>query len=244
MTYSRQYFRFPSKILQRQMEGLHFGNSGYPMLLFPTDQGRFFDPEDRGLIDCLRQHLERGYLQVFCLETLDWETFLAADLDLQQRRQRWLALERHWCEEFIPYACQMAQNDFLVIAGCSLGATHALNLALRHPRLVRRCLAIAGPYDLANTPALFAEFTQAEREQELYFISPLAYMANMRRERWQELGGDQTQIKLLTAHGDPFLGDHLRLAELLGRLGIHHQLEIWPGGHDWPVWRAQIAAFA
>ncbi|MDB9518229.1 alpha/beta hydrolase-fold protein [Roseofilum reptotaenium CS-1145] len=243
MAYCRRYFRFYSHILQREMEVLHFGDSGYPMLLFPSSNGRFFDPEDRGLIAALGRHLDMGWTQVFCLDTLDWETLLAPGLTIQERRQRWLLLEKHWCKEFIPYACDEAQNDFLVAAGCSLGATHALNLALRYPNIVRRCISMSGTYDLTKLPGI-AQLNSEETTKELHFINPVAYMANMNRDRWLELGGANTDLKLLTAQHDHCLSDYLRLCDTFNRNGIPHHLEIWDGGHDWSIWQAQLAAFA
>jgi esterase/lipase superfamily enzyme len=244
MAYTRRYFKFFSHILARSMEVLHFGDWGYPMIIFPTSRGRFFDLEDRGIISSLRAHLDRGYLQVFCVDTLDWEALLAPGASLVGRRERWLALERHWTEEFIPFVRTQAGNDFLVVAGCSLGATHALNLALRNPALIRRVLAMGGPYDLCAHGSLFGESPRHECEQEFYFVNPMAYMANMHLDTWRKLGGDGLDIKLLTAREDFCLGDHLRLAELMDRNGIPHHLEVWEGNHDWPVWCAQIAAFA
>ncbi|AGY59842.1 hypothetical protein GKIL_3596 [Gloeobacter kilaueensis JS1] len=243
MAYSRRYFQFYSHVLQRDLDVLHFGNWGYPMLVFPTSRGRFFDAEDRGLIASLHRHIDQGYLQVFCVETLDWELLLACGVSFAERRERWLALERHWTDEFIPYVRHKAQNDFLVAAGCSLGATHAINLTLRHPDLVRRVLAMGGPYDLDNIASLFGK-GGPELSRQLYFINPMAYMANMSYQYWLQMGGGHTQINLLSAHHDFCLDDHLRLAGLLGRNGIDHHLEVWDGGHDWPVWCAQIAAFA
>lgn len=244
MAYSRNYVQLPSQILGRDLELLHFGDQGYPLILFPTSNGRFFDVEDQGLIGSLRSHIDQGYLQVFAVESLDWEALLASGVGLAERRDRWLAIEKHWAEELIPYARDVAQNDFVVVGGCSFGATHAVNFALRHPSLVRRCLALAGPYDLVNTSDLLEEFSREEKERELYFINPISYVANLSSDRWHELGGGDTDIKLLTADQDICLGDNLRLAELLGRNGIPHHLEVWQGQHDWDVWQAQIAAFA
>jgi esterase/lipase superfamily enzyme len=243
MTYSRRYFQFFSQVLQRNMDVLHFGDWGYPMVLFPTSRGRFYDLEDRGIISSLRAHLDRGYVQVFCVETLDWEVLLAP-VCLAERRDRWLALERHWTDEFLPHLRDKAQNDFVVAAGCSLGATHALNLSLRHPGAVRRCLAMGGPYDMVQIASMYGGYDRAESQRALYFIDPMAYMANMDRATWFGLGGGALDIKLLSAHRDICLDDHLRLARLMGQNGIPHHLEVWDGDHDWPTWRAQIAAFA
>lgn len=243
MAYARRYLRFPSQILGREMEMLHFGHHGYPLICLPTSNGRFFDVEDRGIIASLSHHLEQGYLQAFCVETLDWETLFNRQLDLPQRWDRWLLLEQHWVEELIPYAKAEAQNEFLVVAGFSLGATHAVNLTCRHPGLVRRCLALGGPYDVAALGSITGWDPQ-RAEQELYFINPLAYMSNMSRQLWDHLGGRNTELKLLTARHDHCLSDNLRLAEVLSRNDIPHQLEVWEGNHDWPTWQAQIRAFA
>jgi len=242
MGFRRRYTRFWSPILGRDMELLHFGDWGYPLLFLPTSEGRFYDLEDRGMIASLSEAIGRGYVQVFCLETLDHET-LFAPVSLGERRDRWLALERHWVEEFIPYACHEAQNNFLGVAGCSLGATHAVNLALRHPQLVRRCVALAGPHDLANAHPLFSDCAPQDRERELYFINPIAYMAHMSREKWFALGGGGLDLQLITAHQDICLEDNLRLAGVLSRNHIPHHLAVWEGPHDWPVWRAQIPHF-
>ena len=53
MTYTRRYFRFFSEILRHDLEVLHFGNWGYPLILFPQENGRFYDMENNGIIASL-----------------------------------------------------------------------------------------------------------------------------------------------------------------------------------------------
>lgn len=242
MTYTRRYFRFFSEILRHDLEVLHFGNWGYPLILFPQENGRFYDMENNGIIASLYHHLEEGYLQVFCLDSLDQEIF-AGTGTLLDKKNHWLNLEKHWCEEFIPYAKKLAENNFLAVAGCDLGATYAINLTLRHPDLIRRCIALSGYYDLVNCQ-LFNDFSLADIKNYLSDINPIDYATHLAGDRWQEMGGDRTEIKLLTANYDHCLDDSLRLSEIFTENGIHHHMEIWEGEHDWYLWGNQIATFA
>ena len=44
---NREYHKWYSNALRRDMELLIFGHSGIPLLVFPTSMGRFFDYESR-----------------------------------------------------------------------------------------------------------------------------------------------------------------------------------------------------
>ncbi len=61
----REYHKWFSPRLQRDMELLIFGHSGTPVLVFPTSMGRFFDYENRHMIDAVRGKYENGQLQGF-----------------------------------------------------------------------------------------------------------------------------------------------------------------------------------
>ncbi|MBI3976088.1 MAG: esterase, partial [Armatimonadetes bacterium] len=63
MAVERQYHRWFSPSLGRDMDLLIFGRGGARVLVFPTSQGRFFDWEDRGMIAAMDEHLEKGWIQ-------------------------------------------------------------------------------------------------------------------------------------------------------------------------------------
>ena len=50
---NREYHRWYSPSLQRDMELLVFGHAGARVLIFPTSQGRFFQWEDTGMVAAL-----------------------------------------------------------------------------------------------------------------------------------------------------------------------------------------------
>ena len=56
----REYQRWYSASLHRDMELLAFGHAGARVIVFPTSMGRFFQWEDPGLVGALGEHLERG----------------------------------------------------------------------------------------------------------------------------------------------------------------------------------------
>src|SRR5260370_28468345 len=70
---NREYHRWYSPSLQRDMEMLVFGHAGARVLVFPTSMGRYFQWEDSGMINALGDQLERGDIQLFCVDSVDEE---------------------------------------------------------------------------------------------------------------------------------------------------------------------------
>ena len=49
----RDYIKWYSPSLHRDMELLAFGHGGFPIVVFPTSGGRFWEYEDRGMVKAL-----------------------------------------------------------------------------------------------------------------------------------------------------------------------------------------------
>ena len=69
----RCYESWVSTNLGRPMEFLWFGWSGYPVVMFPTSQGRFFQYEDMGVVARLAEKVDAGFLQLVCVDSVDAE---------------------------------------------------------------------------------------------------------------------------------------------------------------------------
>ena len=67
----REYVKWYSPCLQREMELLVFGDAGSPVLFFPTRMGRFYDYENWGLIKALEEKIVSGKNQLYCLDSID-----------------------------------------------------------------------------------------------------------------------------------------------------------------------------
>ena len=71
----RDYIKWYSPSLHRDMELLAFGDRGFPVVVFPTSGGRFFEYEDRGMVNALAPKIDRGELQVICVDSVDQESW-------------------------------------------------------------------------------------------------------------------------------------------------------------------------
>src|SRR5947209_16954401 len=145
---NREYHSWFSPSLERNMELLVFGHAGARVLVFPTSMGSFFEWEDRGMIAELGEHVEQGWLQIFCVDSVDGESWYAKWKHPADRALRHMQYERYLLSEVLPFTTQRNSNSFLITTGTSFGAYHALNLALRHPRLVDRVIGMSGLYDI------------------------------------------------------------------------------------------------
>ena len=56
----RDYIKWYSPSLHRDMKLLAFGHAGFPIVVFPTSGGRFWEYEDRGMVGALAPKIERG----------------------------------------------------------------------------------------------------------------------------------------------------------------------------------------
>src|SRR3954470_23455586 len=144
----REHVRWFSPALERDMDLLMFGHAGARVLVFPSSMGSFFEWEDHGMIAALGEHLERGWLQLFCVGSVDDESWYAKWKHPHDRAVRQSEYERYLVSEVLPLTHQKNSNPFLITTGASFGAYHAMDVALRHPGLVNRVLGMSGLYDI------------------------------------------------------------------------------------------------
>jgi esterase/lipase superfamily enzyme len=128
----RQHYAWDSPRLGRRMDMLIFGHDGPPFLVFPTSLGSFFEYEDRGMVHALGHKLESGQLRLFCVSTVDSESFYAPRHP-RERIDRYLQWERFLLDEMVPFVKHETWSQTIGVTGCSFGAYHAFTMALRHP---------------------------------------------------------------------------------------------------------------
>src|SRR3989475_4496822 len=98
----RDYIKEYSHSLGRDMELLHFGHAGRPLLVFPTSMGRFFQWEDFGLVGALSDFIESGTVQLICVDSVDGESWYARDHPPADRVRRHLQYEAYLVDEILP----------------------------------------------------------------------------------------------------------------------------------------------
>jgi esterase/lipase superfamily enzyme len=232
----RDYHRWRSPRLHREMELLVFGHAGARVLVFPTSMGRFFEWEDRGMIDVLRPSIERGDVQVYCVDSVDKESWYADWKHPLDRGERQTQYDLYVCDEVLPLSRMLNPNPFLIAVGASFGAYHAVNFALRHPEVVGRVIGLSGMYHIGG-------FAAGIVDRDVYFNSPVDYLAN---ENEPNRLAKLRNLSIILAVGaeDRLLDSNLRLSEALWRKEIWHALRVWDGmAHDWPYWAKMLPMY-
>lgn len=218
------------------MELLTFGHSGARVLVFPTSLAPFFEWEDREMVAVLADQIENGWLQLFCVGSVDSESWYAKHKHPHERAERHQQYENYLLGEVLPFTQHRNPNPYLIATGCSFGAYHAANLAFRHPHLVNRVIALSGLYDIK-------EMTSGYSDPLVYAHDPSQYLLHASDPaRLEALG--RMDIVIATGEEDPFVGNNVYLSQLLWQKGIWHALRLWDGwSHDWPYWQQMIRQY-
>lgn len=225
--------RWQSPHLEREMPILELGHAGIPVLVFPTAPGGHREFEDHGIVEVLRQKLEAGLLHLYCVESIDDESWFAPEKTPQERVQRHNDYETYLLQEVMP----LIGAEQIGVTGCAAGGFHAVNFTLRHPDCVRHCVSLGGAYDLTGLMENYLE-------EDLYFHQPLMYLPSdddgWYWERYQRL-----LLVLAVGEGDPCLHDNQRLSSILQQRSIPHWLDVWddqahPG---WDTWRGMVQKY-
>ena len=229
----RSYEKWFSPALGREMEFLHFGWSGFPVIAFPTSMGRFFQYEDMGLVGRLGPKLERGELQLICADSVDAESWYDEAIPPAERGARHERYDAYLRDELVPYVRDRARRSDLGLFGCSFGGYHAANFAGRHPELVTKAVCFSGVYDVRR-------FTGGYWDDTDYFNSPADFIAHADPDLAAQLS--RVEWVLATGEYDTLANDQFRFDAVLSAKGIPHRTELWHGvfGHDWPFWNEAV----
>ena len=106
----RDYRKWESPALGRDMELLVFGEHGSPVVVFPTSMGRFYQWEDFGMVAHLARRIEDGLLQLWCVDTVDGQSFYNKHIEPQERARRHVSYDRYLMDEVLP-AIRRENND-------------------------------------------------------------------------------------------------------------------------------------
>jgi len=233
---NRDYIEWHSPSLNRKMEFLWFGHAGRPVILFPTSAGKFWENEDFGLVDSVADKVDRGEIQVVCVDTVNHESWFNKRIHPADRVRRHAQYDHYLRWELIPYIENRAGMDGVIVYGASFGAYHASNFAARYPDTIGRAICFSGVYDIHD-------FLDGYWNDDCYFNCPVAFIPNMNEHTCNMM----STVDWIVATGeyDMLVNTNRQFAGMLGSKGIRHYLELWPGqfGHDWPWWREHLRRF-
>jgi esterase/lipase superfamily enzyme len=232
----REYVKWWSSSLGRDMEFLWFGKFGRPVILFPTSAGRYFENEDFKLAESVADKVDAGEIQLVLPDTVNNESWYNNSVHPAVRAARHAQYDSYLRNELVPYIFNRAQRGDLAVYGASFGAYHAANFAARYPDLVSRAICFSGVFDIHS-------FVHGYWDENCYFHSPTSYIPNMDAEWVGKLG--RVGWVIATGEHDSLVDKNREFSNLLWLKGIPHHFELWPGqfGHDWPWWRQHLRRF-
>ncbi|HUF29144.1 MAG TPA: alpha/beta hydrolase-fold protein, partial [Gemmatimonadaceae bacterium] len=232
----REYGGWTSPALGRSMEYLIFGHSGARVLVFPSSNGRFYEWEDFKMIDSVRDHLERGWVQLFCVDSVDAESWYNSAAPPPVRAHRHGQYDQYLANEFLPFTSSRNHNPMLIVTGASFGAYQAMAFGLRHPEMVGRIIGMSGLYDVRR-------FTDGFTNDDVYYANPFEFIQNETDDS-RLAAMRRMDIILATGRDDPSVANSVEMSRRLWEKGIGNALRLWDGwAHDWPYWQQMVRTY-
>lgn len=218
-----------------------YGHHGRPLLVFPSEQGVAWDYENNGMIGALAPLIDEGRLKVYCVGSFDSASWVRDDLELEDRALLHGFYEGWITDNVVTWIhddCRGALD--ILTTGCSFGAYHAANLALKRADLFPVAICQSGVYDVSKVG-------WGRRGDSLYFNNPMDYVAHLSGDDLKWLQG-RVSLVLTCGRGrwegtTGALESTKAFAAVLDSKGIRVELDLWGHDvpHDWPSWRNQIA---
>lgn len=224
------YHKFYTQYLSRDFEMLVFGESGIPIILFPTSKGKYYEVKDFGLIASIEKFIDEGKVKIYCPDSIDqmsWYNYIIHPAD---RVKTHLAYERVILNDVIEFAKFETGSKLVGLAGCSFGAYHATNIAFKYPDKISSLISISGTFDIR--PHIFGFF-----DDDCYFNSPFDYMPNL-EDNWYLENIRKIKIIFGVGENDFYFNENKRMSEILSSKNIPHEFDVRKDAwHDWQYWR-------
>ncbi len=220
------YHKWYSPTLNKDIEMLVFGHAGYPVVLFPTTSGRFYECRDFKLIESAKWFLEEGLVQIFCPDSINELSWYDKGIHPADRVKNHVWYDKFIMDEVVNPICHDRGIQKVAIAGVSFGGYHAANFAFKHPERVSHMFSLSGSFDIKS-------FLDGYYDDTVFYNNPVDFLpGSTHSELWNMkiilgtsdwdicLEANQTLAKILTDKNIPCWFDERKWAE-----------------HDWPIWR-------
>lgn len=237
-----RYFKERSASLDREMEFKVYGSGGKLCLAFPTQNGRFYDFENFGMVETLCPWLDTGRLTLVCVDGIDGETWsdqTGAPRRRMELQERWF---RYVAGELLPRGRELGGTQGkAAVTGCSMGGFHAGNFFFRRPDLFDTVISLSGLYT--------ADYMLLDCTDELVCRnSPLHFLAKLPDNHPNVPAYRESRIILCVGQGaweEELLASTRRMDALLREKNIPAWVDYWglDVSHDWYWWQKQLPYF-
>jgi len=229
----RQWF---SNSIGKNFDMLVFGESGFPIIIFPTSKGSYFQYRDFGLIECVKRYVENGQVQIYTPDSYDATSWYNNEIHPFEKVQNHVAYEQLILNEVIFPTIQETGFSKVGVSGCSFGGFHAANIAFRHPAHIGYMFSLGGAFNIK-------QFIGNYYDDNCYYNSPPDYLPNLRDE-WYLNKFREMNIILGTGETDICRNDNAQLSAILDTLNVPHWLDDRQGfGHDWHWWKIMFEQY-
>ena len=220
-----------------------YGHYGRPLLVFASEQGRAWDFENNGMVAAVAGLVDAGRVKLYCIDSGDGASWSDRSVPTEERARRHGWYEQWVLDAVVPWIRSDCGGTVEIATfGCSLGAYHAANVALRHADVFPLALCFSGNYDPSSWHGW------GDLGDATYFQNPMSYVPNLGGGHLDWL---RSQVSLLLVVGqgawevDPTGArpSPCAFAGVLAAKGIRHERDGWGYDvpHDWPSWRRQLA---
>lgn len=226
---TEKYHKWYSHSLGMDLDMLVFGDRGFPIILFPTSMGRYYQNKDEGLIDSVRWFIDEGLVKIFCPDSIDSLSWYNKGIHPADRARNHAFYDKMLNEELAPWAMYETGVNRIATAGCSFGGYHAANFAFKHPEKVAHMFSMGGAFDIK-------QFTNGYYDDNVFYNNPVDYVPGSNN-------GDLWRMNIIlgTSDWDICKDYNITMSNILKQKHINHWLDIRPNAnHDWPVWRAMF----
>ena len=237
----RSVYKLKSKSLGQEANLIVYGEGGYPVVAFQTQDQKASELEDEGMVDALAEFIDGKQIQLFSVDNFDEQSWSLLNGDNEARAARQEDYFRFVTDELIPRVHELNASNLRPIAfGCSMGAVHAAIALFRRPDLFQGCMALSGIY---HSGYFFGDWMNST----LYNNDVLAFLPNMPLDHPYVSLYRNRSLLFCCGQGEDaqFANDERRMDAELNRLGVDHWCDYWGADvtHDWYWWKKQMSYF-
>lgn len=239
---SKESTKWRSERLGREVNVVRWGESGTPVLFFPTAAGDAEECERFKMVHVLAPFLKDARAKLYSVDSVAGQCWLDGDMQPAQAAHMQNQFDSFVYHELVPAIRKDCKDETIevIAAGASIGAFNALASICRHPDVFQKAICMSGTYDLSK------KFMDGEMTNDMYFSSPLHFLPALKSEG-DHLKALRKRFVILT-HGlgrweDP--DQSWRVADALGGKGVPNRVDVWgkEWDHDWPTWREMLPKY-
>ena len=232
-----EFHKWYSHRVGKDMGILIIGHAGAKVLVFPTRDGNHGEYERLRIHHGLAEKINNGHLQLFCVDSIDYDSLYAKWMRPQDRIRRHMQYEEYILNEVLPFMSLKNNHECTISHGLSLGAFHATNIAFRHPHLFRKLCAFSGRYDLTMNIEWFGDLFDGYYDENIYYNTPAHYLPQLDTEH-PLYHLCRMDIVMVIGREDPFLENNRFISRTLWDKGIRNTLHEWDErAHQGYYWR-------